>query len=351
LAVEAIEMKDVDCVETTIDDIGPVMLRAEPGGSIGVKSDRLRPELVLKEPISLSFEIAGRDKVTLWLEKSGSHSRSPGGGPATASSGQVPPCGPANDERGWDGSLPTGRELPLRLRGVRAVRPNGSEVANLGGAEDYRVSREAARFRFVGGRTDSRLNLALPHPAGQTALLRVLNPETGEVSPPKTLPIALVEPRSFSWQNRLVLLDPEAVAERKVPLLRPDLKVRELEFSRRVQHEAKSFVIEGEARFPAGELEPIKFEQGWFVSVESDPDRPMTLRSLELADHRLELLLWGEPNSLRAGPTPELRVQRLPSYFEWLATNHLSGFIYGTLAYVSAISLGVLKFLGWSIHG
>jgi len=345
LGVQAMEVKDVDCVDTTLEGIGNVGLQTEPGGSIGVKgseAETLLPELVLNEPTSLRFEIAGRDKVTIWLEPS-RLAQSPGARPAAASSGPASPCQEAGaEERGWNAFLPTGPDLLLRLRGVRETARAGVPLA-----ESYRVSGDAARFRVIGGRHDSRLSLALPHPAGPSAVLRKLNPANGEVSPPTSLPIALSEPRIFPWQDGLVLLDPGPGGKRSVPLLRSDLKVRDLRLSRQVQLEEKSFVLEGEVRFPAGEKDAVKLEPGSFVSVGTDPDRPLTLRALELADQRLDMLLWGEPTSLRIGPTPELRAERLPSYFEWLHTHRLGGLIYSTLAYVSALSFAVFKLLGW----
>jgi hypothetical protein len=359
LAVEAMEVKDVDCVETTLDGVGPVALQTAPGGSIGISGESpeteepktvklLRPELVLNEPTSLAFEVAGRDKVTIWLEHSRLTQSPPSEQPVSASSGQAPPCAePVVQDRGWNGFVPTQPALSLRLRDVQRAGPTEAAFADSSLAETGRVSRDAARFRVTGGRRDSQLSLALPHPAGPSAVLRMLNPATGEISGPTSLPIALSESRFIPWQDRLVLLDPEPSAVRPVPLLRPDLKVRELELARRVQLEARSFIVEGEVRFPAGEKESIKLEPGSFVSLATEDGQPLTLRSLELSSQGFELLLWGEPSSLRIGPTPELLAERLPSYFEWLVRHQLSGLIYGTLGYVLALSLTAFKLLGW----
>jgi len=349
LPVKAMEIRDVDCVETTLDGVGPVGLQTEPGGSIDVRMESpFHPVLVLNEPTSLDVEIAGRDKVTIWLEQSRPSHPAASPRPVMAGSGQVELCAePAAQDWGWTGSLTTGVAMALRLREVRGAEPTGAALDGSLTAETAEVPWNAARFRIAGGRRDSQIRLALPHPARPSTVLRVLNPETGEVSSSTNLPFVLSEPRSLPWRDRLVLLDPEPGGESSVPLLRSDLKIRGLELTRRVQLEAQSFVLEGEVRFPAGEKAPIKLDPGTFVSLSADPRKPLTLRSLELSGESLRILLWGEPTDLKIGPTPELRAERLPSYFEWLCTHRLGGLVYGTLAYVSALSLGIFKLLGW----
>jgi len=350
LQVRTLEVRDVDCVETTLDGVGPVGLQTEPGGSVEVRMDEsFHPVLELNGPTSLAIGIAGRDKVSVALEQSRPSLAPPADvRPVMAGSAPDSLCTePAVTDRGWTGSLQTGLAMALRLREVRGAGPAEASLAGSSPTEIHQVPWNAARFHIAGGRRDSEMRLALPHAAEPSTVLRVLDPATGEVSPPKNLPILLSEPRSVSWKDQLVLLEPEPVEARGVPLLRPDLKIRDLELARRVQLEAQSFVLEGEVRFPAKEKDSIKLEPGTFVSLTADPRHPLILRSLEVSGDSLDLLLWGEPTSLRTGPTPELRAERLPSYFEWLYTHRLGGLVYGTLAYVSALSLGLFKLLGW----
>lgn len=340
LEIRALEVRDASCVEATLDATGPVALLPETGGSVGIRmAEPFRPELVLNEPTRVSLDVSGRNKISLELAPQGPPLEGSGWPePLPAAASAACPELPAG--RGWDSLLPVGPEMSLRLQNVRA--------AGLAGLDDHPVPADAARFRIVSGRRESQLSLALPPAPGPSTAMRVLDPASGEVSEPQSLPLALTEPRSILWHDRLVLLDPVPAGDRSVALLRPDLEVGSLELARQVKLEDESFVLGGKVRFPAGEKEAFELEPGAFVALAVDPRRPFRLRSIELDGGKLNLVLWGEPTSLRVGLTPRLRSERLPNYFEWLYTHRLAGLVYATLAYVAAISVTVFKILGWA---
>lgn len=339
LRVRAMELREVDCIETTFEGLGGVRLQTEPGGSLAVRMEQpFHPDWKLNESTFLAFEVGVRDQVTVRFEKSS---------PPLAEEREAVCANPAAEDRGWTGSLPTGTEMSLQLREVRKAEPAGAGHSSLLASDTYLVPADATHFRVAGGKRDALINLALLRPKEPSTLLRVLDPATGVLTSSTSLPMALAESRSLPWRDRLVLLDPVPGGDASGPILRPDLRIRNLELARRVQLEAKSFVLGGEVRFPALEKERIQLDPGAFVSVSVDPRQPFTLRTLELSGDRLRLVLWGQSKSLRVGPTPELQTERLPSYFEWLFMQRLTGFVYATLVYVFTISFGFFKLLGW----
>src|SRR4029079_10257735 len=143
-----------------------------------------------------------------------------------------------------------------------------------------------------------------------------------------------------------VLFEPEPAQVHTWTLLRPELPVRDLKFTRWVQFEAKSALLGGTVRFPGGEKEPIQLERGFFLTVWMRRGVPMTLRSLSFVDGQLEMVLWGEPRSLKIGPTSDLQFERLPSYLEWLYAHRLGSLIYGILAWAVGSGLALMKLVG-----
>jgi hypothetical protein len=360
LVLTSLEAKDFECIETTLETVGRVVLRPSSGGSVTLdtmgsgdsgadvegqgaadEAETFQAELIIQDPLRLSIEAPGRNSLLMKLQPSGKSASSPANGsqPSSRSSRCSEPA-----EGDWSGQISTGVEMTAGLRNVRVASLGGRFRSDISGTRSYRVPADADSITILGGRRASRLNLALPLDRNPATWMRVLDPATGEVVATRRLPFALSEARVIPWQDRVVLLDMNP--GEPWPVLRPNLRVRRIEFSRRVELEPTSYVTGGKVRFPAGEKEAIEIEPDSFLALSLKPDEPLTLRSIAFSRGGLDLVLWGEPTSLRLGPTPELRVECLPSYLEWLLAHRLAQLIYVVLAWIAGSTLALLKILG-----
>lgn len=347
LAVQAVELRDIDCLEATLGEAGPVSIRPGLGGSIRLRaSEAFTPELILMEPTRVTLKATGRGRIQIGLDQEAPMTqprlRKPAPPPGTSGG-----CAERTDELGgWNGRIPIQPEMSLRLQNVSAPGPGAREVTALSESGTFAIPNDALDIAIAGDRHKSWMSLALPPEETASTRILVLDPASGEIVSDHRLPEALSEARTVSWGERLVFVEPSLAQVRPRPLLRSNLKIRDLDLMRPVLLETYSSLLGGTVRFPAGEKEPIELEPGFFLDLAVPPDRPLTLRSIDMVDGRLEMVLWGEPESFKIGPTQELQSERLPSYLEWLYTHRLGGLIYGTLGWVAGAVLALLKLLG-----
>lgn len=338
LKVRSLEVQGAGCIQTTLAEAGPVALYLQPGGNIAVRSETdFQPQLTLHASTRITFEVSGQGNLRMWLAQDGEETAlAPPEG-----TGAQPRCPERIDPSGgWNGLLPVGEELSVELQNVRSAGAGGTDSLPPG---LYHVPANATRFTLASGRGVSRLYMAPSPRSGPSTVMRVLDPANGSVSDPKTLPVVLTDPRSLPWQDRLVLLDPDPGDNSPVPILERDLKILRPDFTRQRDLFTESFIAGGKVRFPAGEKESFDLEPDFYLSLAIDPESPLTLRSIDLSRGSLEMVLWGELESLKVGPTAELQTERLPNYFEWLYTNRLAGLAYGALAWIVTVSLAVFN--------
>jgi len=103
-------------------------------------------------------------------------------------------------------------------------------------------------------------------------------------------------------------------------------------------------LIGGQVRFPAKERENVELERDFLLEV-PDPAQ-LKLKSFQLIDGHLKIVLWGKPSSVLLGPTPDLMAELLPSYFVWLYTHKLSTFVFSTIGGVVTTCIGGLTLFG-----
>lgn len=340
LAVTVLDVRQAVRIEATFPEGRATLVPSAEGsvsftvpkpteGSVSLKApEPLSPKLTLRGPAQIRIKSSGKDQdgnalLLLWLESQGS------------------PSGAA----GWTGKLPVGGELTADLRDVE-LSLGGPAARVL--QESRTIPSNASDLLITGGPgEEGRLGLALPpRPGPPATLLRLLDPETGDLTEPRRLPPVTAEPRFIPWGERLVLLEPDPGSAGPQPLLLANLKVRDLEFFEfsEMSKEPESSLASGHIRFPAGEREPLAIAPRSLLTLTSDD--PLTLRSLGLNGGRLVLVLGGKPASLRLGPTPELQAEVLPSQFLWLYTHRISYLIYITLATVIGACLAIFKLTG-----
>lgn len=337
LMVRALEVRDAVCLEATLQNTGRLLLSPGNVGRVLLQgSESFAPELLIQEPTQLRIESmqAGKLRMSLWP----SGDRGPQEMPCQATSVAA--------NQGWSGHIPTSTDFSLRLQGARAWKIGGGARAGLAGTGNYTVPVDAPHMILRGGAGVGRLNLAFPRDLGPTTRLRLLDLDSGEFVESRDLPELLTEARTATWGNRLVLLDPQPVEMRRRRLLRQDLRVRALELARKVKLETQSYLLGGTLRFPAGEKGAIELEPGFYVEVSLKAGHSLTLRSSELVDDHMELVLWGEPSSIKIGPTPELQSECLPSYVEWLYTHNLARLVSGAVVWLVGVTFTALQLLG-----
>ncbi len=335
--IRALEARDAVCLETTLEDEGRLWLSPGHDGRVLLQSaEPFTPELLIQEPTQMRIEAmqAGKLRLSLWLN----------GDSGTQEISCQAKSLAAN--QGWRGHIPTSTAFSARLQGARAWKVPGGAGAGLAATGNYTVPSDAPKMVLRGGAGVSRLNLALPRDLGPTTRLRLLDLDSGEIVENRDLPELLTEARTATWGNRLVLLDPQPVEIRRRRLLRPDVRVRSLELARRVKLETQSFLLGGTLRFPAGEKGAIELESGFYAEVSLKDGDSLNLRSIELVGDHMELVLWGEPSSIKIGPTPDLLSECLPSYIEWLYTHKLATLLYGAVAWLAGTTFTALKLLG-----
>lgn len=324
LAASALDFRQTGRIEATFPEGRSVLIPGASGSVRFTAPEPFSPELATHGPARITVEPSGKDRnggarVLLWIEAKSSQ-----GGAA-----------------GWAATIPAGAELTADLRDVEVTQEGRTAQAS---RETHTVPLTAPDPAVTGGSGEGRIGLTLEARPGPATILRLLDPETGDLTPPRRLPAITAEPRSLPWKDRLVLLEPDAGSQGTQPLLRADLKVRDPELFQMVKLEPESYLEGGRIRFPAGEKEALEIGPRSLLTLTSED--PLTLRSLGLDGGRLVLVLWGKPASLRLGPTPELQAEILPSQFLWLYTHRLSALIYTTLATVLGTSLALFKLIG-----
>jgi hypothetical protein len=324
LGVSGFEIRQADRVEAAFE-AGQSRLRPGREGSILFTAPApFQPRIIASGPIRVTVETSGRDRA---------------GGERLAISLE-----PAADGE-WTGHLPAGAELTATLRDTEVTRSEAAAHPEHIDQATRTILATASDPLLSGGPGESRIGLTLPPRLASATLLRVLDPATGEITAPRRLPLATAELRSLPWRDRLVLLEPDPGETAPHPLLRPGLRVRDPELFRMVKLEAESGLLGGQIRFPGGEQPPADLAPRSLALLAADT--PMTLRSLAMADGHLEIVLWGQTASLRAGPAPDLLAEILPNRLAWLCSHRLSALIYTIVASVLGASLGLFRLLGF----
>jgi len=165
---------------------------------------------------------------------------------------------------------------------------------------------------------EARLGLSMPTESlAESVQLEVIDLEAqGRVVSSFPLPLALDKPWSLIPNGKQALLLRRHAAQQR-PLLDSLSEVRGLRFHVETEvRKQRSLLLDGGIRFPDGELEPIKLERGFLLAVE--PRDGFSLRSLGLRAEGYGLTLWGEPQSLRVGPSQGYLRQLLPSWLVWI---------------------------------
>jgi hypothetical protein len=318
LEVRDLQWKGADRFEATLAEprAGRATADLDETSVIGLGADAVfRPEVRLRRPARLKLVPSRRGDLTMTFD----------------------PVAGAPDDPGWVSEVLPRGDFVLRLRNVDLV----IDTERFPDAE-AKLEPAAAAIFLSGGTMRTELGLTpVVEPQGLTTV-RFVEPLEGlrlKLPPgPNLIPVG----------ERLVLLEREPEDPEAGALLAPNLDVVAASLYRRtglrhVSLHEESFLEGGRIRFPGGEKEPVELERGTFLRL---PDRTrLRLESLRMVNGEIELVLWAKPASLKAGPTPGLMSEVLPSVFVWLSTHRLA-LVFGVLGTFMAAVLGLLRLLG-----
>jgi len=315
LTATHLEVRGADEVTFALEPAGGRTTLALPeGGPLALRQERgFRPRLGLRDTLAVTLGVEGGHGLRIILGPV-----APGEEPWFLSAGSREPLGMSVSGR-------TEPEMAL---------PSWFEV------------RKSPAVRMSGGRRQARVGLALAGGSGPvTSRIDIIDLESGRVTSHDSL---AVDPPSetvyLPHDDQLYVLRGNRAEGGAVMLLQPDLSVVSPRFHRRIDERWESQLVGGEIRFPAGEMEPVSLREGFYVTC--NEGATFNLRSVELTDGLLALTLWGTPGSLRVGPTPQLRSQKLPSLLVWLYTHRFGQLSVSFIMWIIGTALAALRFFG-----
>lgn len=239
---------------------------------------------------------------------------------------------------GWIGQAAKKTGLHLKI--------DGSDVLPklMAGADSSDGWVPISSAAISGGHWQARLGVRLIAPK-PTTLLRIIDPKSGQVSPPSPLSFHLPKDHLFMpFEDRIAFFERQPEDPDDGVFFDAEMDIQQPEFYRLRAREEESFLKGGRIRFPAGEKSEVILEPGLFLDVRST--EPFKLRSLRLIDGLIELVLWAKPTSISLGPTLRLSNQLLPSSLVWLYTHKLGTLVFSTIAWFVGAYAALLKFIG-----
>lgn len=317
---------DADRMEVMLEGVGQSSALPQPGGRFLIQSS-LRPPPGFRIDLS-AFGATALTVETLAKTHSGNQQLALELG--TEDSGK------------WRGGV-SGKQLQVEFESMEILPVGSPGRGRVVESDLFNIPDIGPEILVDGGKRLSRLGLTLAPAQAAGTHLTVVDPLTGEMILSKSLPLALPDHRAVTWNDHLVLLEPEPTPESE-PLLQQDLAIQGLKFLDPEKRRQESAILEGEIRFPNGEKEPVEITARSFLSVDSRT--PLTLRSLRLHKGALHLKLSGRVSRLRLGATPDLQSELLPSLFLWIYTSKLRGLVYATVASILGASLTFFKMFG-----
>jgi hypothetical protein len=135
-------------------------------------------------------------------------------------------------------------------------------------------------------------------------------------------------------------MEKELFEEKATTLFTPDIDIQQPKFYRLSDYEIENYLIGGQIRFLGKEREDVELEKDFLLKVNNN--EPLKLKSMQLINGHLQLVLWGKPSSISLGPTPGLMSELLPSYFIWLYTHKLGKLVFSTIGGMLGLCSGAL---------
>ncbi len=240
----------------------------------------------------------------------------------------------------WRSIVQSGQDLDGELQGV----PSTSRFPTRGGQASVSVGAIPA-VQVIGGTFPSRVTVKLPtrERTGGTRV-HAIDLSDGSVKELAHTDLVLDDPELVvSAGERLLVLQREEEA-RGLAVLNPGLQVRDVLTYRLEGKQGRSWLAGGRIRFPGGEREPLELEAEAYLDIEAD--EPLTVRSARVDGDRLELVVWGEPQSLRYGPTIGMMHESLPSTLAWLYTHKAVSLAFSVLVWIVATTIAALNLFG-----
>ena len=321
LKVKSLQWKGVDKMEaTTLEESTLKIIKFQPDTEDKIcleSNEPFRVSIDLYEKAHILIQPFDRDKLKITLKQENS------------------------ENAGWESTVEY-NNLEMKLKGIK----NPADIESHLTRHDILKFTSGHPLVIKGGQRETELGLHLFSPERQfSGILEVIDSRSGQIVETKDLPVAISESYVVLLKDRVVVLKKGSNQETSVNLFRPDINIQQPEFYRLSGSQEESFLIGGQVRFPAKERENVELERDFLLEVPNST--PLKLKSFQLIDKHLQLVLWGKPSSVLLGPTPDLMAELLPSYFVWLYTHKLSTVVFSTIGGVVTTCIAGLKLFKW----
>ena len=203
-----------------------------------------------------------------------------------------------------------------------------------------------SQIRITGNKQTAKLVLDLiPEEKHNSTLIKIIDLNTGREIRKNTVSVDIPQQHLVSLRgNRLIIMEKELVEEKTTTLFTPDIDIQQPKFYRLSDYEIESYLIGGQIRFLGKEREDVELENDFLLKVNNN--EPLKLKSMQLINGHLQLVLWGKPSSISLGPTPGLMAELLPNCFVWLYTHKLGTLVFSTIGGMLTLCISALKLFG-----
>ncbi|KAB2835043.1 MAG: hypothetical protein F9K48_05095 [Candidatus Brocadia sp.] len=240
----------------------------------------------------------------------------------------------SSESRGWQNIITGHASNKITLKESINQQDNGKPIS------------ASSQIRIIGNKQDARVVLDLiPEEKHNSTSIKIINLNTGREIRKNTVPVDISQQHLvFPRGNRLIILEKELVEEKATTLFTSDIDIQHLKFYRPFGYEIENYLMGGQIRFLGKEREDVELEKDFLLKVNNN--NPLKLKSMQLINGYLQLVLWGKPSSISLGPTPGLMAELLPNCFVWLYTHKLGTLVFSTIGGVLTLCISALKLFG-----
>lgn len=238
--------------------------------------------------------------------------------------------------RGWQNIITGHASNKINLKESINQQDNGKSIT------------APSQIRIIGNKQDAKVVLDLiPEEKHNSTSMKIIDLNTGREIRKNTVSVDIPQQHLvFPRGNRLIILEKESVEEKATTLFTPDIDIQHLKFYRLLDYEIENYLIGGQIHFLGKEREDVELERDFLLKVKVNNNDPLKLKSMQLINGHLQLVLWGKPSSISFGPTPGLIAELFPNCFIWLYTHKLGTLVFSTIGGILTLCMTAFKLFG-----
>lgn len=236
----------------------------------------------------------------------------------------------SSESKGWQNIITGHASNKINLKENINQQDNGKPII------------ASSQIRIIGSKQDARVVLDLiSEEKHSSTSIKIIDLNTGREIRKNIVSVDIPQQHLiFPRGNRLIILEKELVEETATTLFTPDIDIQQLKFYRLSDYEIENYLIGGQIRFLGKEREDVELGKDFLLKVNNN--EPLKLKSMQLINGHLQLVLWGRPSSISLGPTPGLMSELLPNCFIWLYTHKLGTLVFSTIGGMLTLCISVL---------